>query len=367
VSPSKAGLPRWKVRLFWVLLISDFVLGAIKVLDQPEPGINFLPKSAGNSVLSQKEALRFSVYQVLFDFGIRVDWITGSSRSKTVRIPRDLSPLVPYAALVTNFRRLGGTILRAESNPQGDKFVLEVGIKNEPLFRLTMIYDTTLVRVGGKIALVIDDFGYSYNSVVRKFLNLRQRITFSIIPGLSKSQQIAQAAFENNREVMIHLPMEPNNGKVARSEFMLFTQMRSEEIRERVRKAIWSIPRAKGLNNHMGSKATADESLLSTLMEEIKKSGLFFLDSRTSPKSLAYSWAQKMNIPSGTNDTFLDAIDEEPFIRQQIYLLAEIATKRGYAIGIGHPKKLTLKILQDELPNLERKGYKFVSISEVVR
>lgn len=364
---SSTRIPRWKVRLFWTLLISNLILGAIKVLDQPEPGLNLLPQSAGNSVLSQKEALKFSVYRVLFDFGIRVDWIGGSSQFKTVRIPRGLSPLVPYAALVTKFRELGGTILKAESNPQGDKMVLEVGINNEPLLQLTLVYDPNLVRVGGKIAIVIDDFGYSHNSLVKRFLNLDQKITFSIIPGLPKSQIIAQGAFENKREVMIHLPMEPKNGKVKDYEFMLFTHMKPKEIRERIRRAIRSIPHATALNNHMGSKATVHEPLLSILMEELKEAGLYFLDSRTNAKSLAYSWAQKMKIPSGINNTFLDAINEEPFIRQQIYLLAEIATRKGYAIGIGHPSPLTLKILQDEMPKLISRGFKFVSISEVVR
>ncbi|MFQ5865550.1 MAG: divergent polysaccharide deacetylase family protein [bacterium] len=364
---SKTSLPRWKVRLFWTLLISSVLLGTIKILDRAEPGINFFPPSKGYSDLSQKEALKFSMYHVLFDFGIQVDWISGDSQSKTVRIPKDLSPVTPYAALVSKFRELGGNILKAESSPHGDKMVLEVGINKAPLFRLTLVEDSKLERVGGKIAVVIDDFGYDSGSLVQGFLGLDQKVTFSIIPGLKKSEEVAKVAHEHGREVMIHLPMEPQNGNFKHDEYILLTTMPPDEIRERVRSAIWSVPHARGLNNHMGSKATVNQQLLSTLMQEVEKAGLFFLDSRTNDETIAYSMAQNMKIPSGMNNTFLDAIEEEPFIRQQLYFLAEIASRRGFAIGIGHPKQLTLKVLKEEMRKLEKKGYKFVNMSEVVR
>ncbi|MFQ6114333.1 MAG: divergent polysaccharide deacetylase family protein [bacterium] len=343
------------------------LLGTIKILDRPEPGLNFFSQANELSDLSQKEALKFSMYRVLFDFGVQVDWISGDSQSKIVRIPGDLPPVVPYAALVSKFRELGGDILKAESDPQGNKMVLQVGVEEAPLFQLTLIEDAKLERVGGKIAIVIDDFGYNSGSLVQGFLKLDQKITISVIPGLKNSQQVAKAADEHHREVMIHMPMEPKNGNFKNDEYILLTNMPPDEIRERVRSAIWSVPHARGLNNHMGSRATVNEPLLSTMIEELKKADLFFLDSRTNDETIAYLMAQRMKVPCGISNTFLDAIDEEPFIRQQLYSLAEIAARKGFAIGIGHPRKLTLNILQEELPKLEKKGFKFVNISEVVR
>lgn len=357
----------WKVRLFWSLLFSAFILGALAIAQRKDLEINLFASKPRANPQEQKEALKFSLYRVLFDYGIRVDWITGDSYYKVVRIPRDLSIVEPYAALVAKFEELGGVLLKAKSKPLGDEMVLEVGLDSEPLFQVTLVEDSDLERFKGQIAMVIDDFGYFSNGVVAGFLNLPEQITFSILPGLTYSEKIAQEAHEKNREVMLHLPMEPKNGHFKTDDYILLTNMEEKEIRERTQKAIKAVPYVQGVNNHMGSLATENEPLLKILMSEIKKAGLFFLDSRTSANSLAYSWARKNKIPCAINNTFLDSIAEEPFIRQQVNLLAEMAAKNGQAIGIGHPNELTLKVLQEELPQLEKRGFQFVAVSNLLK
>ncbi|MFQ5601860.1 MAG: divergent polysaccharide deacetylase family protein [bacterium] len=316
---------------------------------------------------AQKESLKFRVYEILFDYGIRVEWITGDSYHKTVRIPVDLNMLEPYVDLVAKLRDSGAQFLKAETNPTWDEMVIEVAVDGEALFKLTLVQDNALKRIGGKIAIVIDDFGYSFNKTVKEFINLEPKVTLSILPGLSYSRKIAESAFGNHREVMLHLPMEPQANKVKFDEYILLTSMNDTEVRSRVRKAIAAIPHAVGMNNHMGSLATVDEKVVAALMDEVKKTELFFLDSRTNSKTRAFNQAQKMKIPCNINDTFLDNIDEEPYIRQQLYSLAEIATKNGQAIGIGHPRPLTLKVLKQELAVLKKKGYKFVTVSKTVK
>jgi len=359
-------LPRWKTKLFWSLSVLCLILTSLKLLDRPEPGLSFFSSSVTNDY-SQEEALKFSVYRVLFDFGIRVDWITGDHRSKTVLVPADLPIVAPYTTLITRFGELGGTLIKAESNPAGDRLTVEVGLKGKSLFQVTLLKDPELKRFAGKIAIVIDDFGYSFSSLVKDFIKLDQEITLSILPGLDYSKKIAQAGFEAKQDVMLHLPMEAKNDEVGFDGLTLRTGLSETEIRDRVRKAVRGLPHITGLNNHMGSLATEDEKLLSVMMDEVKKTGLFFLDSHTNFKTRAYGVAKKKGVPCAINDTFLDAIEEEPFIREQVYLLAEIASRKGQAIGIGHPEKLTLKVLKKELPKLERRGFQFVGVSELVK
>lgn len=361
-------IPRRKITLFWSLLGTCLILSAIKLLDRPEPGLNFFPPTAYLSDHERKEAIKFSIYEVLFDYGIRVDWIKGDSQIKTVHVPKDLSIVEPYVALVSRVRELGGQLVRAETNPFQDRMTLEATYKNESLFQLTFIKDSELQRTSGRIAIVIDDFGYSNSSLVQDFLNLPQKINYAIIPGLTYSAEIARAVSEKNRDVLVHLPMEPKNGKFDKDDYdySLLVDMDAKQIRERVQSAIRSLPQAVGLNNHMGSMATEDADLLAILMEELKKSGLFFLDSRTSANSQAFAWAKKMKVPCTLNNVFLDKIPEEPFIRGQLTLLGEMASRTGTAVGIGHPDKLTLKVLQAELPKLEKRGFQFVSVSQIV-
>lgn len=344
-----------------------FALTAILMMDRPEPGLGFLPPALSQPNLEQEETLRLALYQVLFDQGIRAEWITGDHEKKHVRIPRNVSMVEPYAALAVRFQELGGELLAAAVEPSGAKMLLQVGLERRPIIDVTLQRDLALSLNGGCIAVVIDDFGYSFNGVVKEFLTLKHTITFSILPGLKYSTAIANAAFEQKREVMLHLPMEPRNGKIDHDQFVLLTNMNEQEIRARVRRAISAIPHAIGLNNHMGSLATENEALLSIMMDEIKKSGLFFLDSRTDPKTRAYAWSKKLDIPTAINDVFLDANYEEDFIRSQVRSAAEIAARKGSAIVIGHPEELTLKVLREELLELEKRGFLFVNVSDVVK
>lgn len=361
-------IPRWKINLLWSLLTACLILTAIKLLDRPEPGLNLFSPTASLSDQERKEEIRFSPYKTLLDFGIRVDWISGDQHSKTVEVPADLAMVEPYAALVARVRKLGGVIRRAETNPFQDRMMLEVAYKDESLFALTLVKNPDLKRLSGKIAIVIDDFGYSNGQLVQDFIGLPQKITYAIIPGLPHSSDIANAVLKKERDVLIHLPMEPRNGNFNANDynFSLLVEMNETQIRERVQGAIRSIPQAVGLNNHMGSMATENETLLAILMEELKKAGLFFLDSRTSANSQAFSWAKKMDVPCSLNNVFLDKIQEEPFIRGQLTLLGEMAARSGTAVGIGHPNEVTLKVLKEELSNLEKRGFQFVSVSQIV-
>ncbi len=357
----------WKIRLLWTQLILALILVAIRVLDRPEPGLNFLPPHPRPTDYDREEAIRLAFYEVLLGYGIRVDWISGDSRSKIVRIPIDLPVLEPYTELAARFRELGAQILQAESDAFDENMTLALAIEHQPFMNVVLRRDASIARTAGRIALVIDDFGYTFNSEIKNFLELKHTFTVSIIPGLQYSAAVANAAHERNRQVMIHLPMEPKNGKIDRDDYVLLTEMGENEIRDRVRRAVTAIPHAVGLNNHMGSLATENDTLLASMMAEVSKTGLFFLDSRTDPGTRAHFWAQKFGIPTAVNDVFLDAIPEAPFIRQQILYLAEIAGRRGGAIAIGHPQELTLKVLQEELPKLEKRGFRLVNVSEMMK
>lgn len=361
-------MPRWKINFFGTLLAICLILSAIRLLDRPEPGLNFFPPTAYLSEHERKEKIRFSIYEVLFDYGIRVDWIKGDSQIKTVRVPGDLAMVEPYVALVSRVQELGGHLVQAETNPFQDRMTVTATYKSEPMFQLTFVKEPELLRTNGKIAIVIDDFGYTNSSLVQDFINLPQKINYAVIPGLTYSAEIAQAVAEKKRDVLVHLPMEPRNGKfdVDDYDYSLLVEMDANQIRERVQSAIRSLPQAVGLNNHMGSMATENGDLLAILMEALKESGLFFLDSRTSANSQAFAWAKKMQVPCSLNNVFLDKIEEEPFIQGQLTLLGEMSARAGTAIGIGHPNELTLKVLQAELPKLEKRGFQFVSLSQIV-
>jgi len=217
----------------------------------------------------------------------------------------------------------------------------------------------------GRVAIVIDDMGFDRH-VFKEFVKLGIPITFSILPGERFSADIAEEAKELNFDVMLHLPMEPHNPKKIAGNGMIYLRMSPEEMLRQLSMDLDAVPHIVGVNNHMGSLLTENRDAMTLLLEEIQKRGLFFLDSKTSPDSVAYDVAKSMGIKSGKRDVFIDNLPDEEYIKGQIDKVIEIAKKKGEATAIGHPRPSTVAALREKIPDFEREGIAIVPLSEVV-
>lgn len=200
-----------------------------------------------------------------------------------------------------------------------------------------------------RIAIVIDDFGNSDNEVIRNFLQLNMPLTVSIIPGHAYSQWVADKAHQLGKEIIIHMPMEPE-GKAYQSgedQFILRTSMSPDEINRRLERAFQELPEARGMNNHMGSLFTADENMMKLIMQSLKRKGVYFIDSLTSPRSVAYEIARTNGVPAALRTVFLDNVRDKSEIKAQFESALTIARRSGKAIVIGHVHPETLAALQE--------------------
>lgn len=219
----------------------------------------------------------------------------------------------------------------------------------------------------GKICLIIDDFGNSLNEEIIGFLNLGHNITIAIIPGHQYTRETAVRASENGIETMIHMPMESWEGiDPDETRYSLYQGLNQEEFNNRIDMAFDEIPNAIGMNNHQGSKSTEDPQQMKMLARILKKRDLLFVDSFTSPDSRALVTMKKMGVKTGLRQLFLDNEEDETSIRNQLDSLMVIAKDRGSVIGIGHCKPITLKVLREALPEIEKNGFKLVPVSEIV-
>ena len=139
-----------------------------------------------------------------------------------------------------------------------------------------------------------------------------------------------------------------------------------EKIAELTQNALASVPHAKGMNNHMGSRLTQNSAAMKAVLGVVKQWNFFFVDSVTSPESVAYAVARDMDIPSGRNAMFLDTVEDEAAVVERLYMLAARARHEGTVIGIGHAKSNTLHALQRMLPELAEQGFVFVLAEEAV-
>ncbi|MGH7451572.1 MAG: divergent polysaccharide deacetylase family protein, partial [bacterium] len=311
---------------------------------------------------SQEERIRLATDRVLTNFGIRVEWIKYHGNNRDVRVPKEIHPLVIYQILSNQVRQLGGKVESGTEDLRTGETNLAYSFAGKTLGMIRLIPDPALTRHVGKIAIIIDDFGYTTSDVVNSLLKLEIPITYSIIPGLKFSKELAVRLNKAGKAILIHMPMQALERRVESDGYSLLVNMNEKEIRERVRKAITAVPHAVGMNNHMGSAATVRDSLLAPLFDELNKAGLFFIDSRTNPNTHAFKLAKKMGLEAEINDIFLDNEESLEKVQQKMWQLADLAASRGSAIAIGHPHRYTLQAIQEIAPQLIQRGFQFVPV-----
>lgn len=293
-------------------------------------------------------------------------WIRRKAGETVVRVPADLHPLIVYQALAKIVKKQGGEITRATERRKSGAHTFAYALNDRIIETIRLVPDTTLKRKSGKIAIIMDDFGYNMSAAVRAFIDFPYTVTYAIIPGLPNTDRVAAMLRERNKPMLIHMPMEPQQGRVEAEGFTLFTRLSPEDVRQRMRLAIKALPFAIGVNNHMGSKATADSSVMWNALLEIKRANLFYIDSRTSPKSVAYALAQKLGVPSLINNVFIDAIDDAEHVKEKLFRLEKMARKYGTAVGIAHPRARTLEAFREVLPMLELHGTQLVLVEDLL-
>jgi polysaccharide deacetylase 2 family uncharacterized protein YibQ len=220
---------------------------------------------------------------------------------------------------------------------------------------------------GPLLAIIMDDLGRSTNTA-RILASLPQPVTFSILPDEPQAEDVARIAYAAGREIMLHVPMEPqgypavNPGREA-----LFVKNSAAEIRHNFDLLLARIPHVVGANNHMGSRFTEDARALAPVMESLHEKGLFFIDSRTTGHSKVSDVARQFGVPTMSRDVFLDNVAEVDAITREIRRLENKARQQGTAIGICHPYQETLEALIKELPGLAGRGVTLVPVSVLLR
>ena len=214
------------------------------------------------------------------------------------------------------------------------------------------------------IAVVIDDMGVNVRRT-KDIISLKAPLTSSFLtygPHLAKQIEKARAA---GHEIMAHVPMQPHKDLYTAPDG-LTVNMSDEELSEKFELMLQKFAGIKGVNNHMGSKFTEDKRVMSDIMKILKAHDLFFLDSKTTAKSVGGEVAKIYGVRYATRHVFLDNKNEKNYILGQLNQAEKIANKNGYAVAIGHPKSQTYEALKEWLPTLDDKGLKLVHMSEIV-
>jgi polysaccharide deacetylase 2 family uncharacterized protein YibQ len=214
------------------------------------------------------------------------------------------------------------------------------------------------------MAVIVDDAGYDL-AELEPFLELPIPLAVAVLPNLPHSREAALRVKQAGKELLLHLPMEPEGGENP-GPGALLTGDSQAEIERLLESALQSVPGATGVNNHMGSKATADEALMTTVLRALERKGLFFVDSRTTANTVGARVAERVGVPFVERDVFIDASHSDAEIAEAFASGTALAAKKGTAVLIGHVQNpAVLAILRDSDRTLREARVRPSTLSEI--
>ena len=215
------------------------------------------------------------------------------------------------------------------------------------------------------IVLILDDVGFDRQPLAPA-MEIDPNVNFAVLPNSRNARGAATTLHARGFEVLCHLPMEPEGyPKVSPGDGAVLTTMSDAEIARATRANIGAVPFARGVNNHMGSRATADRRVMASVLGALPD-GMYFIDSKTTGSSVAAKLAHSMRVKTASRSVFLDDIQSDVEIRKQLASLAHAAEEHGVAVGIGHMYPSTIRVLAADAPALRARGVRFVRASAVV-
>jgi len=210
------------------------------------------------------------------------------------------------------------------------------------------------------MSIIIDDLGQSPDRDSRT-LALPGPVTMAIMPDTPHASDFARQAHKAGKTVILHMPMDPATGPYA-----WHPGIAIDELARRLEAALAKVPYAAGINNHMGSRMTAQRQPMAWLMGELQQRHLFFVDSRTSAATVAAAEAQRIGLANVSRDVFLDDVRTTEAITAQLQEGVALARRQGSAVLIGHPYPQTLAVLEREMPGLRSQGIELITLQQMI-
>jgi polysaccharide deacetylase 2 family uncharacterized protein YibQ len=326
---------------------------------------------ADQIIHSQLYGLGFSKKEILLQqsFSKKEGHFTWEQSLLKIQIPPSLSFSLIEKKFTQSLSHLGKPY-SIQSSRALDSLQLEVKVMDRMTHQITFLYakpPEAKVSLQPKIVIVIDDLG-GKDSVSQELLQENFPVTFSILPFSPKGRVLALEAHRKGREIILHLPMEPHGyPKINPGKGALLDEMGEGELLRQLSKDIEAIPYIEGVSNHMGSQLMEDPKKIKIILSELKRRGLFFLDSRTTPHTIGLQTAQSLGLRATERNVFLDNSTNGNDVKHQIEQLIQISLSTGKGIGIGHPHPSTIQSLKEMIPKIREKGIEIVSLSEIMQ
>lgn len=223
-------------------------------------------------------------------------------------------------------------------------------------------------RSPAKLAIVIGEMGRGLDDPARRLMESPFDFTVAVLPGRSASKETVRLAGSRGKEVLLHLPMEPDGyPRKSPGEGAVLLDQSEKEIGRIVRDHIEDLGNVSGVVNYMGSAGTRDRDLMRAVLGELAKSGLFFMDSSSSAHSVGCEIAAKLGVHCLQNDLFLEVGREgSGLLEKRLDRAERIALQRGVAVVMAGPSEELLEAISSRAGSFESKGIVLVKVSDLI-
>jgi uncharacterized protein len=194
-----------------------------------------------------------------------------------------------------------------------------------------------------KLAIIIDDV--ATRAHVKAINSLHLVLTKSFLPPRAARPNTPELA-RHEKFYMVHLPLEASSYRAEEPKTLRVTDS-EEKIYKRIGEIKKLFPAVAFVNNHTGSKFTANELAMNRLIYVLHKHGINFIDSRTIATTKAPKVLKSMGLPYVSRDVFLDHHMDKNYVKKQIKKAIQFAKTHKTAIAIGHPHPNTLQALRE--------------------
>ena len=336
-------------------------------------GVAGTPEGLSEWTVRLEQAARDSALST----GLRDAWVVihepGSAEGDSLltvvefRVPGDVHLEILNLALTRAAYDAGGEIVHGVEVHDA-RVEVEVAWRGHRTHRFVLQRYSGYRRTVGRLAIILDDFGRVPESTMAALVRLPIPWTASVIPEPGVSGRQARYLAERGIPLMVHMPMEPENGSDwDLGDGAIYADTPADEVDALVAAALAEIPGATGMNNHMGSLATTRTEVMRALMRSLRGRELFFMDSRTTAATVGVEQAEREGVPWTARDIFLDDDDSPQAIAAQFQAALDRARRRGTAVIIGHPRANTLAVLQEWIPRARAQGFEFVTVDRLLR
>ena len=331
----------------------------IHVIEIEEPKLNVLQRENKiNDILnSVATGTDFSLITIEQNLSLHSHYITNLYFDNNIS-DEDIEALyeekLPSELTINTDPILIKEINKAPHNTKKPTTIAKTSITNKPAY-----FDKRPL-----IAIVIDDMGISKKRT-KDIISIKAPITASFLTYSTKIDKQIQAAINSGHEIIAHIPMEARTVKDAAPD-VLTINMNKKTLTKTFNKMLDKFKNINGVNNHMGSLFTENSASMNIVLDILKSRNMYFLDSKTSAKSVATKLAINKNMPHISRHVFIDNENNYNYITNQLDKAKQIAYKRGYSVAIGHPKSQTFLALRDWLKNNDNSNVKLVHLSTIV-